>query len=303
MEKEISLYLHSLELQNYSQSTLKQTDIILTKLAKFLQRHNKFNAVDVVESDLLNFVLEVKNRKSQFTGESLASATVSFYVSYIRNFFKFLKEKDFIYSDPAAKLRFPRRGAKLPRSFFTEEEIESILRVIDVNDKFGIRDRALLELLYSTGMRSQEILFLAVNDVDFSKELVFVENGKGNKERLVPAGKRALFWVEYYIENSNGRKKILRGKERSSLFVSLHGTPMKNYHLNQRINTYKAKAGISKIGGAHSFRHSCATHMLRHGADIRYVQELLGHDRISTTTVYTRVSLNHLKEAYHKVLS
>jgi integrase/recombinase XerD len=264
-----------------------------------MQTRAILEVTDITEEDLLGFMLEVKKRKSNFTGEGLASATVSFYVTYVKNFFRYLKEKNLILVDPSKKLRFARRGVKLPRGYFTEKEMQSILKAIDINDILGIRDRALLELLYSTGLRSQEILSLNVEDVDFAKELVFVGFGKGGKERMTPVGKHALFWVGHYLENA--RSKILRGREVPGLFVSLNRKIMENYHLNQRIRIYKAKAGVGKIGGAHLFRHSCATHMLQHGADIRYVQEMLGHERISTTSVYTKVSLVHLKEAYHKV--
>ena len=299
MEELITYYLNSLALQNYSTSYIISTRCGLGIFCRFMQTSGKHNVMDITEEDLFGFVRWVKNRKSVVTGENLTSSTIIHYIVWLRNFFRFLKEKNLILYNPSRKLKLPRRSIKLPRGYFTEEEMEAIFRVIDINDKFGIRDRAMLELLYSSGLRSREILSLIIDDVDFAKGLIFVKFGKGDKERLTPVGNRALFWIKHYLENA--RSKILRGREIPTLFVSKYRKPLENCSLNERIHLYKAKACVHKVGAAHLFRHSCATHMLQHGADIRYVQEMLGHEQISTTSIYTKVTIAHLKEAYHKV--
>ena len=299
MELEIGHYLRSLELANYSKSTLKHRRIELGILQRFLEKRDIFAAQAVTEKDIFDFMIKIKNTKSSLTKDNLSSSTLTTYIVCLRTFFSYLKEQNAILVNPAQKLKCPRQAVKLPRGYFTEEEVEKIFSVIDINNKFGIRDRAMLELLYSTGLRASEALSLKPEDIDFEKNLVFVRHGKGAKERMTPIGKHALFWVKYYLDNA--RIQIIGKKEIPFLFVG-HGKNSGIYWaLNQRIRIYKAKAGICKIGAAHLFRHTCATHMLKHGADIRYVQEMLGHEHISTTSVYTKVTIGHLKEAYHKV--
>jgi integrase/recombinase XerD len=176
METLITHYLDSLKLQNYSKSYIKSARCGLGIFCRLMQAKTKGKVLEITEADLFDFILTLKKRKSPYGGGSLTSSTVGHYIVWLRNFFGFLKERNLILFDPSKKLKLPRKAVKLPRGYFTEEEMEAIFRVIDINDKFGIRDRAMLEFLYSSGLRSQEILSLNVEDVDFTKGLVFARS-------------------------------------------------------------------------------------------------------------------------------
>lgn len=214
----------------------------------------------------------------------------------IRAFFKWLTIESHILYNPASELQLPRRPPRLPKAVLTAEEMEQVLAQADPESPQGLRDRALLEVMYATGMRRMEVVGLGVFDVDFSQELVRVRHGKGGRERVIPMGERACRWVERYLADI--RPSLVVEPDDGTLFLADGGKAFHPQYLSRKVKTYLEASGVGKSGGCHLFRHTAATLMLEGGADIRYIQQMLGHAEISTTQVYTRVAVKSLQRVY-----
>jgi len=227
----------------------------------------------------------------------LSSSTVARAVSSVRGWFGFLVEEGRVTKDPSARLHGGGRGRSLPKPL-GEEEMLRLLDSIPATSPFDRRDRALLELLYGTGARVSEAVGIRIEDVDFDEELVLV-TGKGSKQRLVPLGETLRMALREYLA-PGGRDDLTSALRTSRLFLNNRGGPLSRQGVDMIIAKRALIAGIDRSRiSAHVFRHSCATHMLAHGADIRVVQELLGHASITTTQVYTAVSITSLQREYH----
>ncbi len=213
----------------------------------------------------------------------------------LKTFFKWLTREHHILYNPASELVLPKQPKRLPRSLLAQEDIEAILHEAEPSSAAGLRDRAMLELLYATGLRRMELPALQRYDVDLARRLVFVREGKGAKDRVVPLGERAAAWVDKYLLES--RPQLLAG-ECEALFVTDYGEALTPEWLAAKVKRYMQFAGIDKPGATHLFRHACATHMLENGADIRYIQEMLGHSQLSTTQIYTHVSIGKLQQIH-----
>ncbi|HEY0765040.1 MAG TPA: site-specific tyrosine recombinase XerD [Pyrinomonadaceae bacterium] len=224
--------------------------------------------------------------------EGLAPTSIARAVSATRGFFKFLMLDGHIKTHPAEDLDTPQRFSYLPR-FLTEDEINRLLAAPDVSTEEGIRDRAVLEIMYASGLRVSELVVLKLADIDLLAGLV-VCHGKGNKERRVPLGKSAIHWLQQYAAVKAGYGK------QSSPYVFLHrGRQFTRQLAWSMIKHHAEKAGIKNVS-PHTLRHSFATHLLQHGADSRSVQALLGHSDISTTQIYTHITDLHLRSAYDR---
>lgn len=210
----------------------------------------------------------------------------------LKTWFKWLARENHILYNPASELDLPRCPRHLPRAILSVPEVEAILGEADPSTPYGLRDRAMLELLYSTGLRRMEVAGLALYDVDANRRLVFVREGKGAKDRVVPMGERALAWLERYI--TEARPQLIAA-ELSALFVTDYGEPVSPEFVASHVKRYMDFAGIKKPGSTHLLRHAMATHMLEAGADVRVLQALLGHSCLNTTEIYTHVSIEHLK--------
>jgi integrase/recombinase XerD len=208
---------------------------------------------------------------------------------------KWLARENHILYNPASELVLPKQPKRLPRTLLSVDDIEAILREAEPVTAPGLRDRAMLELLYSTGLRRMEVPHLALYDVDLSRRLVFVREGKGRKDRVVPLGERAAAWVTKYLIEA---RPALMAADTTALFISDYGEAITPEYLADKVKRYMAFAGIDKPGATHLFRHACATHMLENGADIRYIQALLGHASVATTEIYTHVSIDKLQQIH-----
>ncbi len=243
----------------------------------------------LTESDLESYVNGLRRRRR-------AESSISRSLAAIRGLFAFLVEEGHLTNDPSVRLKGGRRGRTLPKPL-AEEDMVRLLDSVTRATPLDLRDRALLELLYGTGARVSEVVGIELGDLDFDEELILV-TGKGAKQRLVPMGatlKQVL--VEYL--GPGGRSSFPDAKRGSRLFLNARGGSLSRQGIDLVIDRRALAAGVdrSKVS-AHVFRHSCATHMLAHGADIRVVQELLGHASISTTQIYTAVALTSLKREY-----
>ncbi len=220
-------------------------------------------------------------------------------LSTMREYFRWMTRRKYLPFNPASELEMPRVPKRLPRAVLTAEEAERILSVPDITTVVGLRDRACMEVLYSTGMRRSEVSGLKIADVEFENGTVFIEQGKGRKDRIVPIGRRALSWLRRYLDNS--RPALVTDEDDGRLFLSaVCGMPFSVHAVTKMVTDYRKRAGIEKRGSSHIFRHTTATLMLENGADVRFVQEMLGHSSLSSTQIYTHVAIAKLKEVHER---
>jgi len=213
-------------------------------------------------------------------------------LNMVQAFFRWMVRHRHLSSNPASDLDLPAKNGHLLREPLSLSEVESVLALPDLAEPYGLRDRAILEIFYATGIRRQELAHLNVADIDEERGCLLVRQGKGRKDRFVPVGERALAWIGKYRREA--RPKLLSDTQEKRLFLNYQGEPLSANTLSWRIRDYFNRAGIKKIGACHLFRHTMATLMLDHGADLRHVQEMLGHAGISTTQRYTHVSIAKL---------
>ncbi|HEY8362959.1 MAG TPA: site-specific tyrosine recombinase XerD [Tissierellaceae bacterium] len=225
-----------------------------------------------------------------------ASSSISRACAAIKSFYHFLARERYIDEDPTINLGTPKLEKKLPR-VLTVQEVERLLEQPDTADPLGFRDKTMLELLYSTGIRVSELISLTVDDVNL--DMGFLRClGKGSKERIVPIGSFAISYLRQYITHI--RNQLIKGKSTKILFVNHKGKALTRQGFWKIIKKYARKAGINKEITPHTLRHSFATHLIENGADLRAVQEMLGHADISTTQIYTHLTKTRIKEVYDK---
>ncbi len=238
---------------------------------------------------MVQYLAELRKR-------GLATSSLSRHIASMRSFFYFLIQENIITDNPALQLELPRIERKLPR-VLTSAEMERLLNQPSLEEPAGIRDKAMLELLYASGVRVSELVSLNVGD--FNPEMGFLRcRGKGMKERIVPVGTIAITTVQRYLAQC--RPRLVKGGEERSLFVNQHGRRLTRQGFWKILKKYARKAKIPGEVTPHTLRHSFATHLLENGADLRSVQEMLGHSDISTTQIYTQITRRHIREVYDK---
>lgn len=217
-------------------------------------------------------------------------------LSHLRSFFAWLSKHNHLLYNPASELELPKLPQRLPRYVLSISEAEQIINQADINDPVGLRDRAIMETFYSTGMRRMELGHLKLYDMDTERGTVFIRYGKGNKDRMIPIGERACAWIDKYLHEV--RPELACEPDDGAIFLTLSGEAFSGNRLSGLVKHYVDKSGIGKQGACHLFRHSMATHMLENGADIRFIQVMLGHAELSTTEIYTKVVIGKLKEVH-----
>jgi len=233
-------------------------------------------------------------RKSN--GEPISFATQQQRLVPIKAFFKWLTKENHILYNPASEMELPRVHRRLPKHILTDTEVGRILNQTMLHGELGIRDRAIIETLYSTGIRRSELVNLKLYDVDTRNGTLMVREGKGKKDRMVPLGQRAGIWIGKYTDEV--RPGLVVEPDDGSLFLHEYGEAFHKNRLSDLVKKYIEQAGIDKPGACHIFRHTMATLMLDNGADIRHIQMMLGHSQLSTTEIYTQVSIRKLKEIH-----
>lgn len=225
-----------------------------------------------------------------------SKSTTARKLATLRSFYKFLVKRNYVNSNPVTSIKTPKQDKKLPR-FLEYEEVQRLLNTPPTNTWLGARDRAILETLYSTGMRVSEVVALNMDDVDFLGEVIHIR-GKGKKERISPVGSSALQAIQRYIEFRNKRMASDNTFDGKVLFANKHGKRLSTRSVRRKMDKYLEAAGLDPAISPHTLRHSFATHMLNNGADLRSVQELLGHQSLSTTQIYTHVTTARMKDVY-----
>ena len=237
-------------------------------------------------------------RAVRLNGQPLTLGTRYEHLVALRGFLRWLAERGL--SQPACEtaITLPRRPFQLPRGVLPLAMVEGTLALPDTRWPHGLRDRAILELFYATGLRRLELIRLQLSDIWMDRGAVLVRGGKGGRDRVVPVAERSLIWVERY--RVQARPAFLGVADPGFLFLSRHGNPMRGNRLSERVRRYLVAAGAPEPGSCHRFRHTMATHLLDGGADIRHIQALLGHSQLSTTALYAQVSLTGLREVYRR---
>jgi integrase/recombinase XerC len=250
-----------------------------------------------VDQLLLSAKTDVVRTYLAFLNEKQYSkATIARKLATLRSFYKFLVKRNQLSSNPVTPIRTPKQEKRLPR-FLEYEEVKRLLETPPMDNWLGARDRAILETLYSTGIRVSELVALNLDDVDFLGEVIRVR-GKGKKERITPIGSSALQIIQHYMEFRNKRAQSNSNFDAKVLFVNKHGRRLSTRSIRRKMDKYLKIAGLDPAVSPHTLRHSFATHMLNNGADLRSVQELLGHQSLSTTQIYTHLTTRRLKEVY-----
>lgn len=228
-------------------------------------------------------------------GKPLGVRTQYMRVGSVKLLFRWVTRQDFLQHNPASEIELPKQGHRLPTEVLSVKEVETLLAAPDVNEVLGLRDRAMLEVLYATGVRRRELLGLHVVDVHRDREALGVRRGKGDRDRVVPLGERALKWVEKYLDDARGN--LVVGPDEGTLFLSVTGGSIHPDYLTTLVRRYVVSS-LGKKGSCHLLRHSMATAMLENGADIRFIQAMLGHANLTSTEIYTHVSVAKLREIH-----
>jgi len=256
----------------------------LQKYALWLDK-NKCEMTNAQEGHLRSYLSSMKGRTAK---------TMARHLSSLRSLYGYLVREGITKHDPSAQIEAPKLGRQLPK-FLTEAEVEALLNAPDTRNSLGLRDKAMLEILYATGLRVSELIGLQPGQVNLRQGVVRVL-GKGNKERLVPLGEESIEWLNRYTQGA--RIELLKGSISDALFPTRRGTVMSRQAFWYLIKRYAVVAGINKTISPHILRHAFATHLLNHGADLRVVQMLLGHSDISTTQIYTHIAQERLKNLH-----
>ena len=285
MDKFVQGYLSFLETEkNASPHTVKNYGVDLREFAQVLE---KKMPEEITCLEIRSFLAALKEK-------NYSKSTVSRKLACIRSFFKYLVRENILKTNPAAGIATPKRDKRLPQ-FLDPQEVTHLLEAPAIDNWEGKRDRAILELFYSSGLRVSELVGLNHDDVDFFSELVRVR-GKGKKERIVPVGSVALKAIQTYAEHRPPKEK--EAAQKKALYLNRSGGRLTDRSVRRMMLKYGRKIALKKEVSPHMLRHSFATHMLDRGADLRSVQELLGHENLSTTQIYTHVTTKRLKEAY-----
>jgi integrase/recombinase XerD len=289
LDRQIRSYVDFLRLEkNLSQNTLISYNYDFAKYRSFLESLGIPSAADVTEDHISAF-LALLHR------EQLSPRSVARTISTIRGFHRFLLGEEETRDDPTQIIDSPKQEKNLP-DVLSISEIDEILKQPDTSSRLGIRDRAMLETLYATGIRVSELVNLKQSNLMIEEGLILVY-GKGSKERLVPIGRSARQWIEEYQKQSRVHLAHA-GKSQDVLFLNVRGAKLTRDMIRKLVERYSGASGIGKNVHPHTFRHSFATHLLEGGADLRAVQEMLGHADISTTQIYTHIDREYLKEVH-----
>ncbi len=289
MERLLTAYLEHLRIQGYSISMSHHARSVLPRLFDHLKKEGVSELRAAREADLVSFLRRVRSWRTR-SGEPVTPWTVMGYLTCVRAFFAFLAKKGLILANPARELML-KKPERLPRAL-SEDDTRRLMAAPPHWGAVGPRDRAILEVLYGTGIRIGECMRLDLSDVDLREGRLLVRNGKGRKDRVVPLVGQALGALEHYLREV--RHALVRDPRVQAVFLSAIGTRLSKTMLARQVSQYGKALGLRVT--SHMLRHSCATHLLRHGADVREIQLLLGHRALETTALYTKVDVSDLAQ-------
>ena len=295
MYQMVQTYLQYMDVKNYAKSTRDSREFYLYTFLEWAGQRDLIRPSEITKPILERFQRYLFHYRKQ-NGDPLTFRSQYNRLVAIRAWFKWLAKENHILYNPASEIELPKLEKRLPKAILSEGEAERILNLVEVSEPMGPRDRAILEVLYSTGIRRMELINLLVQDVDADRGTLFVRQGKGKADRMIPIGERAIQWIDKYLAET--RPELACGQDEGRLFLSKLGQAMSPNGLTALVRNYIDKAKIGKKGSCHLFRHTMATLMLENGADIRFIQAMLGHVKLDTTQIYTQVSIKKLKEIH-----
>ncbi len=282
--EQIDGFLEELIRREYSDYTVKSYKTDLEEFCVYLEKVGREKPEEISRNDIRGFMGELLSY-------GYKRSSIARKLSAMKSLFKFMVRNKIIKSNPALSIKTPRTDRLIP-SFLSEEEAEKLLEVIPDKMKLGLRNRAIIELLYGTGIRASELVNINIIDLDLEQRLLRVF-GKGKKERILPIGRKAYEWLKRYLDED-------RGYEEGAIFLSKSGKRLGQRDLQRIVKRYISSVASLHQMSPHTLRHTFATHLLNRGADLRAIQELLGHESLSTTQIYTHMSIEKLKEEYKR---
>ena len=289
-------YLEHLQVQNYAPRTIESIEAHLRFFFAYLETETKIQDLsELAHADLAAYQNWLYFNPSPATERPLSFAAQHNRLWAVQGLFRHLFKRGILFHDPSASLEKPKARKALPRGILRGEQVLALLRAPDEETTLGLRDRAILELFYATGMRNAELAGLELGDMEREAGQVRV-TGKGNKERVLPVGRIALNWLWRYLQEA--RPMLAGGADAGRVFLSRHGRPLRRADLALIVSRHAQRAGLPSHTTPHALRHTCATHLLQAGADIRSIQVLLGHASLSTTQIYTHVDITDLKKVH-----
>ncbi|HUZ95956.1 MAG TPA: site-specific tyrosine recombinase XerC [Edaphobacter sp.] len=288
-------HLLALQVQNYSEFTVKGREGHIRFFLEWLKERGITDPIDVTRPVLERYQRHLFYARKK-NGEPLSFSSQHARLVPLRVWFRWMTKQNRILHNPASELELPRLGRSLPKVILSAQEVEQIMTLCDIEEPIGLRDRAILELLYSTGMRRLEIVRVKLYDLQLDRGLILINQGKGSKDRYVPVGARAAAWLQKYIVE--GRPQLAAEPDDMTVFLTAQGEPFSRDHLTFVVKERIAAAKLGKGGACHLFRHTMATLMHENGADIRHIQAILGHEDIKTTQIYTQVAIRALQQIH-----
>jgi integrase/recombinase XerD len=287
-----------LQVNNYSESTLVRMRYVMVNFQAWSDFLGITRPREVTRAILESYKRYLYNQKSKKDSKPLKMSYIRNILTYLKMFFRWCTKQGMLNFNPMAEFDLPKRDKTVVRSVLSPLQVEQVLGAIEIDRDAGLRDRAVLETIYSTGMRRMEAGGLDLCDVDFDRGLVLIRLGKGKKDRLIPIGDRALAWIDKYLIEL--RPKWAPFPENNALFLSRFGRRLDPSKVGKIARDAFVRADMKVKGSAHVFRHAMATAMLNAGADIRHIQEILGHENVQSTQIYTKVSVEKLKRVHEQ---
>ena len=288
-------HLEWLLVNNYSEDTADHARWSIGDFVRWAEERGIEHPMEVTRPILESYQRYLYYYR-QKNGQPLTFRTQHSRLTPICRWFRWLVRNNRILYNPASDLDLPRMEKRIPRTVFSVEETERVLQVPDIHTSVGLRDRAILETFYSTGIRRKELVHLKLYDVDRERATLTIRQGKGKKDRMIPIGERALAWVGKYL--GEARPLLAVEPDDGTLFLTQYGEPFHPDAMSNLARDLIAQANLGKSGSCHTFRHTMATLMLDNGADIRYIQQMLGHAEISSTEIYTHVAIRKLQKIH-----
>ncbi|OGH60977.1 MAG: hypothetical protein A3G34_17485 [Candidatus Lindowbacteria bacterium RIFCSPLOWO2_12_FULL_62_27] len=292
----IEQYTEAMQVKGHTPDTLNRAIYSFRKFTIWCEERGVLRPTEVTRPIVERFQRFLFHSINPRTDRPISLAYQNTVLTNLRSFFRWLAKQNLVLYNPVADIDIPRRDKRLPKKILNQEELGRVMNAPDLRTPLGLRDRAILETLYSTAIRRMEVCNLNVDDVDIETGIVFVRQGKGRKDRVVPIGERACRWIRAFLHD--GRPHLVTPPDPGALFLTPAGRRMPRGRLTACVISHLSKCGVTHRGASHLFRHTCATHMLEGGADIRYIQAMLGHAVLQTTEIYTHVAIKKLKEIH-----
>ena len=293
LNREIRQYVEYLKCLGYTVRSLETYDYGAKAFQQYLQGEEIQSLDEINRKVIMDYQMYLMNRQP-----GIAINTQCVQLSILKNFMKYFVKAGKLLFNPASELELPKQRSKLPQGIMSVKEVKKILKQPNVNERLGLRDRAMLEVLYATAIRNQELRNLKLNDLNLKERTLHVVGGKGGKDRIVPLSPRACEYLGEYIQKV--RPTLVKDREEQIVFLGIRKMSLSRNMVSSIVVDYAKKSGLKKHITPHSFRHSCATHMLKNRASLRHIQVLLGHKSLETTQKYVRIEITDLKRAHQK---